>query len=777
MKNTCISLSLIAATIFTHLALASSYQAAGSFTAMATGDGAPRQQFGTHVAIDGDLAVVATLATSVQPAKVHTFERINAIWTRRPDQSINLPNTFSVISLSVKSGFLIVCANGTGNNNIRIHRRNVSSWTSELNTFTNTSFFSCAIDGNIAVAGRDANGGAANAYRRDSVTSTWSAQSLTPSVAPSAGFGTSVAIVAGAVVVGSPLEDITTLGGVLRTDAGAAYVFELTQNTWTQAARLAEPDADVRSNNQFGAAVAISGADTSTPDRLLIASKRVSSSLSGRVRSYTRTAGVWTARTVITSTEPAGSQDGFGCALKLDGDWAVVGACESNVSGNAEGAATVLRFNSTFTGLLSATQRVDTLADDNFSIGASLAIDRTGPTVLLGNPRARVYGNQLEGAVLVGRGIVGGTIAVPARAMDLGQGLTLARAGLISYDGGTLAVTAYGEAIGNQNGRGAVYVHQRDSNGFFPLEQKILAPDGAAFDSFGSAPALVGDSLLVGAPERANQGINAVGAVYAFRRSAGFWALEAQLIPANPSAQQQFGRGLAFDGATAVVCTLNGESYVYTRAGDGTWSLTQTIAHACETPQLDGDRLVLNNPFATLNGAQNIGSVSTYVRVSGMWQLQSTLFGAQAEQRFGYQIASENDLLVVTSTGPSGARAPAQLYRTSGGSWLPESTLQPNDAGLSCYTSAMSMGRVFLGCPAEIAGRQAVYVFERLGNAWQQTQKLSDATRPNAGFGGAIRAYADGSLFVAGLNADLEFIGQGIAYRFFEPPLLRDGFE
>lgn len=764
-----------------HAAIAVPYQYRGAFTAMTSGAGAPDLHFGTQVAIDGDLAVVATVATEHMAAKAHTFERVDNVWTRRPDQEIDIYGTDAQISLGLQDGYLIIGSNRPGSGNTSIYRRDGAGWTREVNSFSSGAVLSSAIDGQIAVVGRAGPNGLAYAYRRGSSTPYWSTiQSLTPSVSQAgSGYGAAVSIVAGAVAIGAPQEDVTSTTGIVRTDAGAAYIFILDQNTWSQEARLVEADADLRNNNNFGAGVAISGADPAIPDRLLVSSRRHGSGLSGRVLGYTRSSSAWTLRHTTLSPEPAGTQDGFGCTVRLDGTWAVVGACESSVVGNARGAVSVLRFSNTFSSVLSSTQRIDSLADEFQSIGPSIAIDRAGPTVLMGNPYAEVYGNREEGVVMVGRGISGNTIAQPTRTLDLGQGLDGARAGIVAADGDTLAMSAFGEAVGNQRGRGAVYVHRRDADGYYPLEAKLLAPDGLADDQFGRALALVGDSLLVAAPERGVQGQNAAGVTYAFRRNAGVWSLEAQLLPAVSTVQDQFGRGLTFDGTTAVICTLNDSSTVFTRSSNGSWTLTQTIAHGCETPQLDGDRLILNYPFADGVSAQNIGKVSTYRRSGGVWTLQNSLFGGQDQQQFGYQIASEDDLLVVTSTGPSNTLPPAQLFRANaGGTWIPETTLQPNDAGLLCYTAALSMRRVFVGCPASGDGRDAVYVFERSGSTWQQVQKLVNPLGSTAGnFGGSVQAYPDGHLFIGALGEDLDFDHQGAAFFYIEPPLLSDGFE
>jgi hypothetical protein len=484
---------------------------------------------------------------------------------------------------------------------------------------------------------------------------------------------------------------------------------------------------------------------------------------------------VWTARTAVLSTESPGSGDQFGCALDLDGNWAVVGACESSVQGNAHGAATILRYSTGFTSLVSATQRIDSLASTFYSLGASIAIDRAGPTVMLGNPKAEVYGNRDEGVVLVGTSSDGTTAPTPVRTLDLGQGLRSARYGYSAADGNTLVVSAFGESIGAQQSRGAAYVYGREnSNSPYLLQTRIVAPDGATADSFGRALALVGDSLVITAPERNAQGNTAVGAAYAFRRNGAVWNFEAQLLPPNLPSNTQFGRGVAFDGSTAVIGGLSDECWIFSRASNGTWSLIQTIAQGCETPQLQGDRLLLNYFLASGPNAQNIGRVSTFVRIAGQWQQQGTsLTGSQAEQRFGYSIASDGPLLSVISVGG----VPAQLYRASGNGWLPETTLIPSDAGASCYSTEVLGNRVFLGCTLP-GSLHAVYVFEPRNSIWTEIQKIPNPLGGmGTSFGGQINAFPDGSLWVSALGQDFDFEGQGALFRFQEPPMFRDGFE
>ena len=67
----------------------------------------------------------------------------------------------------------------------------------------------------------------------------------------------------------------------------------------------------------------------------------------------------------------------------------------------------------------------------------------------------------------------------------------------VAIDGDTVVVGAFGE---NSN-QGSVYIHKRDQGGIdnWGLLQEITASDGAADNFFGTSVALDGDTLIVGA--------------------------------------------------------------------------------------------------------------------------------------------------------------------------------------------------------------------------------------------------------------------------------------
>lgn len=101
---------------------------------------------------------------------------------------------------------------------------------------------------------------------------------------------------------------------------------------------------------------------------------------------------------------------------------------------------------------------------------------------------------------------------------DWGQELEFGSA--VAISGTTIAIGAHGRA----SNTGAVYVFDLSLGKFSPTKT-IVAPDGAAFDEFGSSIAVDNDVLAVGAYMADTVGSNSdAGATYVFRRGQdGVW--------------------------------------------------------------------------------------------------------------------------------------------------------------------------------------------------------------------------------------------------------------
>src|SRR6185369_8171947 len=100
--------------------------------------------------------------------------------------------------------------------------------------------------------------------------------------------------------------------------------------------------------------------------------------------------------------------------------------------------------------------------------------------------------------------------------------------------------------------RGKAYVF--GSNGGAWTEQAQLQPDdGNPEDNFGTAVAVSGDTVLVGAPFH-DVGTNEnQGQVYAFVRTDGSWSAPSRLTGSAGAAFDHFGETVAISRNTAVI--------------------------------------------------------------------------------------------------------------------------------------------------------------------------------------------------------------------------------
>ena len=146
----------------------------------------------------------------------------------------------------------------------------------------------------------------------------------------------------------------------------------------------------------------------------------------------------------------------------------------------------------------------------------------------------------------------------------------------VSLSGDTALVGAWDGGF-NGSGFGDAYVFTR-SGGSWSQQAKLTASDAAAYDEFGGAVFLSGDTALVGAYKDDDNGTDS-GSVYVFVRSGSSWSQQAKLSASDGAASDNFGTSVSLSGDTAIVGAnqddddgLNsGSAYVFTRSGSS-WS-------------------------------------------------------------------------------------------------------------------------------------------------------------------------------------------------------------
>ena len=151
----------------------------------------------------------------------------------------------------------------------------------------------------------------------------------------------------------------------------------------------------------------------------------------------------------------------------------------------------------------------------------------------------------------------------------------------IALQGGTLFIGAQGTDFQGTRS-GSVYVYGKDeaSEVGWSQQQRLLASDGHRNASFGHSVAANGDTLFVGAPDH-DPGHN--GQVYVFQQSVGVerdWIEVGKLSPTGPGRDKFLGSAIDVSGDTLAVSAFGeGRVYIFDRNPHSAsqWDLNQVI--------------------------------------------------------------------------------------------------------------------------------------------------------------------------------------------------------
>jgi uncharacterized repeat protein (TIGR01451 family) len=198
--------------------------------------------------------------------------------------------------------------------------------------------------------------------------------------------------------------------------------------------------------------------------------------------------------------------------------------------------------------------------------------------------------------------------------------------GAVAVSGDTLVASAVAGFNSPNPNPGSALVFVR-SGGLWTLQQEVFAGDGAATDQFGTALALAGDTLLVGAPGRTGGPAEspATRAAYVFDRAATSWSLSAKLY--SDAADDQFGGAVALAGDTAVVgayadfrsgLMARGAAHVWVRDTGG-WSAQAQLARRGLAP---GDAY----GFAVATDGRYVAAGAPDVRGTGMGAYEGRVY-------------------------------------------------------------------------------------------------------------------------------------------------------
>ncbi len=277
----------------------------------------------------------------------------------------------------------------------------------------------------------------------------------------------------------------------------------------------------------------------------------------------------------LRATDGAAS-DFFGISVSVSGGVALVGANGDDDSGTVSGSAYMFRSDGT-----TWVQEQKLLADDGAFddlFGRSVSVD--GDVAVVG-----AYGDGdregFSGSAYVYR--YDSTTWVQEQKLMADDGAAFDSFGIsVSVSGGVAVVGAYGD---DDNGSvsGSAYVFRYDGTAWVQDQPKLLANDGATLDLFGTSVSVSGDVALIGAPSHDGNATDS-GAAYVFRYNGTTWVQEQKLLALDAAASDGFGRSVSASGDAAVIGsngdddngTNSGSAYIFRHNGS-TWAQEQKL--------------------------------------------------------------------------------------------------------------------------------------------------------------------------------------------------------
>jgi hypothetical protein len=371
-------------------------------------------------------------------------------------------------------------------------------------------------------------------------------------------------------------------------------------------------------------------------------------------------------------TTPGGrGNDGFGSAVAIHRNLAIVGAPYRSVRGHRyAGAAYVFVKPKSGWGHAKVTA-ILTVAKSKARQGFGWSVAIAGNTIAVGAPGISSGTNQQQGSAYLFTKPAGGWRAAhhptgrlfPSDRTSRDYfGWALAGSG----SGNTFVVGAPNHVVGQHPQQGAAYVYQRPRGGWrnHTIQTgELLASDGVPGIQLGYSVAISGGTVVAGSPYVKVAGHPGAGAAYLFRKPATGWPIlmgqAAKLTVRHPAKSQYLGYSVAIAGSTVAVGAPDtkvgtnrnqGASYVFIKPATGWHSkhqnATLTVSPGVKNAYFGSGLAASGNRIV---GAA-YGLLSVFYQASGIWHgtkhQQSQLTGTNALDFIGKAVGMSGSTII-----------------------------------------------------------------------------------------------------------------------------------
>lgn len=287
---------------------------------------------------------------------------------------------------------------------------------------------------------------------------------------------------------------------------------------------------------------------------------------------------------------------------------------------------------------------------------------------------------------------------------------------------------------------------------------EITASDADNRDKFGSAVAIYGDQMVIGARgwQEPGSGSRNHGCVYVFKRdSNGVWTQTAQLVPSEANDRADFGFCVdIFEDVIAVsqpwAAIEDGDApqhrvFIFRQRADGQWieeaqllrsdECTAPRGQCAEALAMDRNLLVVGSKDYPFTGGQR-GKVSIFRFDGAGWAEEAAITEPRLAAAKGHSVAVSGDTIAfgapATQVWPLNEAGEVHVLRRSGSDWISEAVLHaPIPKQSAFFGESVSLESDTLAIAAwrepvdGMAFAGAVYVYQRTGTTWTFMSRMT----------------------------------------------------
>ncbi|MEP0985353.1 T9SS type A sorting domain-containing protein [Ekhidna sp.] len=645
------------------------------------------------------------------------------------------------------------------------------------------------ISGNFAIVGakwenKDADGnnpinnaGAVYILKRDQ-TGNWLEQQKLVASDRTEGFefGYSVAISGNFAIVGAPYESFFQ---VKAPNRGAAYLFEFDEisETWNEVQKLTAIDWEPNAN--FGHAVSIHGTKAIVGAPLDDSS---SGSDTGSAYVYENDGnGNWSMTKHLTASDKE-SNDRFGFSVDIAEEVSTVGAI---LKSNKAGAAYIFNRNNGSWNIEHKVVAQNSAPNHYFGY----SISTSEQSFIVGAPYAGgVYGDPFynTGAAYVFEFDGSNWVQVQELVSDVRTqgdafGYSVAFDATQGFERNiVIGADVKAEDANELNplyGAGLIYLYQEDIDEAWALKQKINTSDREIADFFGSSISISGNTLLSSAPLEDAEGINNAGSIYVVELNCNeHIEEEVKVVAGDRDALDFFGNSTSVYGSYAIAGAPSedhnvdgisdelenaGAAYIYEKnLVSGTWNQVQKlVANDRQELAIFGESVAIVDNYAIVgsprwdlegNEDDNHGKAYIYLRdVNGTWIEDQQLISndIDIDDNFGSSVALESNYAAIAAPGEEGLQGAVYIFERIGSTWIEsQKIVAPIRSTGDAFGSSIALygNRIVIGAEFEdhdetdiggfVSNSGSAYVFQLnlTTNLWELEQKIVASDRGNA---------------------------------------------